>query len=109
MKLKRYVLLENNTILSNYEELQNGNVIRFLGFTERKEAFLKSVIKTSDNILDLVEPCKLWDLNGDLYEYAIDDFVFIEKVYDDTDFSTKEVKAIYKRQANGDYKRYEVL
>ena len=109
MELKRYVLLENNTILSNYEELQNGNVIRFLGFAERKEAFLKSVKKTSDNILDLVEPCKLWDLNGDLYEYTIDDFVFIEKVYDDTDFSTKEVLAIYKRQTNGDYKRYEVL
>ena len=99
MELKRYVLLSDNTILTKKE------------FEEQKKVddwfATRLFIKTSDNILDLVEPCKLWDLNGDLYEYTIEDFVFIEKVYDDTDFSTKEVKAIYKRQANGDYKRYD--
>lgn len=104
MELKRYVLLNTGRIydMTNaydvkcYDTVKNGS----------KETF--GLKKTSDNILNLVKPCKLWDLNGDLYEYAIDDFVFIEKVYDDTDFSTKEVKAIYKRQTNGDYKRYEI-
>lgn len=100
MELKRFVLLSDNTILTKKEFEEQRKVDIFYA-----DRLFK---KTSDNILDLVEPCKLWDLNGDLYEYAIDDFVFIEKVYDDTDFSKKEVKAIYKRQTNGDYKRYEV-
>lgn len=100
MELKRFVLLRNNTILTKKEFEEQRKVDNF--FTDR---LFKT---TSDNILDLVEPCYLDDLAGDLYEYNIDDYVMIDKVYSDTDFSKKEVKAIYKRQTNGDYKRYEV-
>ena len=111
MELKRFVLLNDNRVVEIYKKEKFGysyvdEVIYDIVCT--RSILMSDVKKTSDNILDLVEPCKLWNLNGDLYEYAIDDFVFIEKVYDDTNFSTKEVKAIYKRQTNGDYKRYEI-
>lgn len=133
MELKRYVLLNNNNLwdlgskknaygyafnrytpehkdmyYDHFEEL-NGNLILTNGSGKEKVVnTLGNIKKTSDNILDLVEPCYLDDLLGDLYEYNIDDYVMIDKVFSDTDFSEKEVKAIYKRQSNGDYKRYEV-
>jgi len=127
MEIKKYVLLKNNNVIKFYDNdkfglLKNNTVAEFyennkLGFLYIEEEggtiYIKNALTidiklTSDNLLDLVE---VEDM------VMSDDYVGALKVLSNTKhyFRTyhaivakKNVKAIYKRQSNGDYKRYEV-
>ena len=98
MELKRYVLLGNNWIYD---------------MNDPKDVWIKTsnrpVKKTSDNILDLVE---VGDLVAHRFwgetESIIQEVFRIEDILNPI-VNSGETKAIYKRQPNGDYKRYEVL
>ena len=116
MKFKKYVLTDDNQIyditkLTYYMSLDGVNeryqIPSRSSHTMETETINNRVIKTSDNILDLVVPCTLWDLDGDLYEVT-DNFMTIDKVFDEPLRNKEKITAIYKRQPNGDYKRYEV-
>jgi hypothetical protein len=73
--------------------------------------YLGKVLKSSDNILDLVEV-------GDLVEYHVFKEEYrtfkVDKVQEGVMLSYndycrfEDITVIYKRQANGDYKRYEM-
>ena len=106
MELKRYVLDTERCFI--YDLTKESDVKRFEMISKFATRFVNGACKTSDNILDLVVPCTLWDLDGDLYEHTMGDFVMIDKVFDDSSMSVRNVTAIYKKQPNGDYKRYEV-
>ena len=116
MELKRYVLNQKNEIIDVQKQDEKIEVVddNNLMFTNKHGwRFEGKCIKTSDNILNLLEPCTLWDLSGDLFEEHLNDnWVFINKYFSDTDFSNRskdaKVVAIYKRQSNGDFKKYEV-
>jgi len=108
MELKRYVLVRNTEVY--------GKSIVDTVIDTHLHVYENDVIKTSDNILDLVEVGDLVELDGkskrndvhmivsvidgDMITYD-DLFIYKNKNYDD-------VTAIYKKQPNGDYKRYEV-
>ena len=105
----RYILLNNNKIydLHDTKDVKAYDTVKGSSHDDFK------VKKTSNNILNLLEPCTLWDLSGDLFEEHLNDnWVFINKYFSDTDFSNRskdaKVVAIYKRQSNGDFKKYEV-
>ena len=133
MELKKYVLTDRNNIvdLSKGFNYANGHVGKFI----LKDDIVYSqyddncnlrtyckIKKTSDNILDLVEvgdllgvlPIKngMLDLNGIKEEIVMVTILKTSKI--NTIFSNRgdipknEILAIYKRQSNGDYKRYEV-
>lgn len=107
MFVKKYTLLHDNTIKTNDESI-----------------YINEVKKTSDNILDLVEV-------GDLVE--IKDSPYLHRVYEQiykglnnqvlsfiymtihttgqyllSEVNKDVIISIYKRQSNGDYKRYEI-
>lgn len=104
MELKRYVLLSDSTILTKKEFNEQRKVDDFYA-----DRLFK---KTSDNILDLVE---VEDLVG--YRFWGEDYEHIEKMTSEKRRIEKiaynecwyQILAIYKRQTNGDYKRYEVV
>lgn len=113
MELKRYVLLNDyNLILDS----KNEKELRVVHYTDGDE--LKVVVdawyyplaklnyKTSDNVLDFVEVGDLVETDGDIMNVQ---GIYVNKISLCRDIVDKtEIKAIYKRQANGDYKRYEV-
>lgn len=117
MELKRYVLLNGyNLILDskNKEELrvvhyEDGDVLKVV-VDKWYYPLEKLDYKTSDNILDLVE---VGDLIRTLYDGtllevgAIENGIFYQKKYSLKTYFD-DVKEVYKRQPNGDYKRYEV-
>lgn len=121
MELKRYVLKENGIIFDR-------QIASF---------YISDIKRTSDNILDLVDSMDLvvCKINNEFIknEFAymvianplfLSDLVFFlangdkvwfrdnqyddDKKYADIKRNGIEIKAIYKRQTNGDYKRYEV-
>ena len=131
MEIKRFVLLNDyNLILDskNEEELRvihykDGDVLKVVA-DNWYYPLEKLDYKTSDRILDLV-------VDGDLIE--IKDSVYVHRVYEQTykgldnqvlpfiymtihttsqyllsEVNKEVITAIYKRQTNGDYKRYEV-
>lgn len=101
MFVKNYTLLHDNTIKTSDESI-----------------YINEVKKTSDNILDLVEVGDLVEINNMSGIYYVDSiitdedclrvFICDQKYGYWFEFNETEVKAIYKRQTNGDYKRYEV-
>jgi len=127
MELKRYVLLENKEIIKTNEKqyictIDNCLYTKVDDWIDSKVSGYTAT-KTSDNILDLVEV-------GDLVEDKDGAVLqFYEWWYHDDDkedcpswirlgnpkrnvhttrWYTNEIVAIYKRQPNGDYKRYLV-
>ena len=107
MELKRYVLLNNNRIY----DLQNEKDIKRYDTVKNSSHVDFQVKKTSDNILDLVEGDDLLDLDGEIVHVFGTDEETGGYVLMNTDMIIKNssnITAIYKRQANGDYKRYEV-
>lgn len=118
MELKRYVLLNDyNLILDskNEEELRvvhydDGDVLKVV-VDNWYYPLEKLDYKTSDDILDFVE---VEDLVG--YRFWGEDYEHIEKMTSEKRRIEKitynemwyQILAIYKRQTNGDYKRYEV-
>ena len=115
MELKRYVMLENKEIKdtknTEYYIWENNKLCSGSG------GVLGEAIKTSDNILDLVEVGDLVEIHEMSGIYYVDSIIIDEGLRVFTcdqkhgywfDFNETEVKAIYKRQLNGDYKRYEV-
>ena len=110
MELKKYVLFNNNEI-SILEELDSFYVKNNSLFLKNGRVWLGDFKKTSDNLLDLVEVgdlveevliCQVTsighDVNSDItrFYYLLGSIAWFD------------VKAIYKRQQNGDFKRYEV-
>ncbi len=129
MELKRYVLGIEKGIIdtkgTEYYIWERNKLCSGGG------GVLDIILKTSDNILDLVEMADLVEvdyLNGllningsevrihkiELVQLVVKDISGKTKIIIDmTEDSNKTVKpecviAIYKRQPNGDYKRYEV-
>ena len=107
MELKRYVQINRGTVydleepqqLRAYEMIKNGTQSVF------------GVKKTSDNILDLVEVGDLVEHN----EYEDELRKVVSNGLERTLYLMgseymfyENIVAIYKRQPNGDYKRYEV-
>ena len=124
MELKRYVLLEKKQILdlliiendfitglTNY--IVNGSKTMLFKLNKiAKEGYInvdEEVIKTSDNILDLVEVGDLVELKGNdmFYVTSINSDYFMNN-NDGVNRGSSHIVAIYKRQQNGDYKKYEV-
>lgn len=125
MELKRYVMLSNKMILDSFKKdftmtLDKELVIIYGEIYEMKD-FMKGVLKTSDNILDLVEVGDLVECtyhhessdNGEwiekplYYIKGISDIYFHLPVFS-LEKTHKYITALFKRQPNGDYKRYEV-
>jgi len=121
MELKRYVLTELHGIIDTtkvYDDETNDYkidneelLVRHHSTTTVFTSFGK-VKKTSDNILDLVEV-------GDLVSHRFwgETESIIKEIRCETDINwhvkqevvlSGEITAIYKRQQNGDFKRYEV-
>ena len=133
MELKRYVML--NKEIYEVERVLENDVkhvyFKAVGEEYNRTIYDGDVYKTSDNILDLVEMADLVEvdyLNGllnrngsevrihkiELVQLVVKDVSGKTKIIIDmTEDSNKTVKpecviAIYKRQPNGDYKKYEV-
>lgn len=123
-KLKRYVLLRNNTILDvsteTYYIKGENELYRYRPNACMVTVKIGYVKKTSDNILDLVEVDDLLELDNnweilkvkridkDNQPVGIIRTSSNTEEYSFKDYRKKEIKAIYKRQLNGDYKRYEL-
>lgn len=117
MELKRYVLTELHGIIDTtkvYDDETNDYkidneelLVRHHSTTTVFTSFGK-VKKTSDNLLDLVE---VGDLVAHRFwgetESIIQEVFRIEDILNPI-VNSGETKAIYKRQQNGDFKRYEV-
>ena len=118
MKLKRYVLLENNEIYDLEKQLILGDgreeVGGYLGYELKIGSNFTTtrygdILKTSDNILDLVEAGDL--VKGDTACIFVSE---VTGIYDEEIqtlyhlYWKKEIDTIYKKQPNGDYKKYEV-
>lgn len=109
MDEKKYIIdLKDN----RYSVRFNGEIYFNKG---NKIVKIGNVAKTSDNILDLVEVGDLVELKNDTRMVHIHNQrwldVFLSKVQEpeEDEFKIKDnIKAIYKRQPNGDYKKYEV-
>ena len=114
MELKKYVLLKDNRVVEIYKKEKFGysyvdEVINDIVCT--RSILISDVKKTSDNILDLVG---VGDLVG--YRFWGEDYENIDKMRDEQNINNDikyngngfVIVAIYKRQTNGDYKRYEV-
>ena len=115
MKLKRYVLVGFQIFeVDEQANYHNGETIVFRPKYESYNITLykNEPYKTSDNILDLFEV-------GDMVQDNCDNVLKVTSVMHDTNgdkvfycildtWEEDEVTAIYKRQPNGDYKRYEV-
>ena len=109
-QLKRYVLLEDCTIWEN----DNFHVCDVNRLARPSGVIIGTIIKTSDDILELVE---IGDLVEDTYGITamVVAFGLIGEGGEDertfkccyVDVLYEDVKAIYKRQSNGDYKKYE--
>ena len=84
----------------------------------------KHMVKTSDNIIDLVEVGDLVEIESSVYLHRVYEQIYkglnnqvlpyiymnvhIESQYPLKDVNREVITSIYKRQPNGDYKRYEV-
>jgi hypothetical protein len=117
MKLKRYVMIKNNGVyiykLNNIDKfktyIEDDKVQLCLG---DKRSYWGELIKSSDNILDLIE---VEDLVAHRF-YGQEDSI-ITHIKNDNDIrfhvekkviKSGDITAIYKLQPNGDYKKYEV-
>lgn len=120
MELKKYVLLSDNIIVDvskeNYYLTQKG-LIRYRENAVMQKTLMGTVKSTSDNILDLVEVGDLVELNGGdgndndvhMIVNVIDgDMITLDKLWVYKERDKDAIVAIYKRQTNGDYKRYEL-
>lgn len=126
MELNRYVLMKNGKIL----DLRKVGFTKYITVEEMVKNYGK-VKSTSDNILDFVEMADLIEvdyLNGILDSRGNE--IRVHKIYlvqlvtkdisdkthividmkEDGNIDVKKdyIVAIYKRQPNGDYKKYEV-
>jgi hypothetical protein len=127
MELKRYVLTNGNEIIEDnvkgcYVNKHGYAVYGPLGDLFDLHDESKKVKRTSDNILDLVEvgdmveignrfqPCGVMDITDiDGSRKPIEDWWLCGKFYRNIiKNDNQRITAIYKRQPNGDYKRYEV-
>ena len=118
MTLKRYVLTTDGYIykkeqVKEHKGTDTTHIVSF-GIVSYH---LINIKKTSDNILDLVEVGDLVEINEMSGIYYVDSIIIDEGLRVFTcdqkygywfDFNETEVEAIYKRQTNGDYKRYGV-
>jgi len=111
MELKRYVQINRGDVYDLQDERQRKAYETIKHGTQS----VFGVKKTSDNILDFVE---VGDLVEDTYGITakVVDFGLSGDGGEDerifkccyVDILYEDVKAIYKRQPNGDYKKYEV-
>ena len=114
MELKRYVLLNDYNLILDSKNEEELRVVHYADGDELKVVvdnwyypLAKLDYKTSDNILNLVELGDLVEDGNNIMRVA----QYENGVFFDVDSYTCQegfVKAIYKRQTNGDYVRYEV-
>ena len=141
MELKKYVMLNNKVIVDTTTEIYylrgEAQLYRDRPNACRVTVCMGNVLKTSDNILDLVESmdligCKVNNpfINNQIIYMVIDNPIFLadlvfflvngdkvwfrdsqyddEEKYADIKRNRIEIISIYKLQPNGDYKKYEV-
>ena len=103
MELKRYVMLNNNKVydLTNEDDFNKYQTVKNGSHWDLQ------VKKRSDNILDLVEVGDLVSRN-EYNKMIITEILDEESLLHDVQRSCYSIFAIYKRQPNGDYKKYEV-
>ena len=112
MKLERYILFTDGMIYKYNEHSDLFHYVNDETVNVHKQRIRQELVKiSSDNILDLVE---VGDLVEEKNGFAL---MRVELIQDDTFYSctsmeyyiTKtDVQNIYKKQPNGDYKKYEV-
>lgn len=113
MELKKYILLKNNTIVKFYKNERFGFSYiedEINGVILTRSLLISNVKKTSDNILDLVEPGDMLLRNDDCYYYIVVTDIDTDTFYGDNAeiWRGNRITYIWKCQENGDYKRYEV-
>ena len=108
MKLKRYVRDTSRNIIFDLENKKSLN--RFKMITEHSTAFINGNYKTADTILELAQV-------GDMFENQDGIFLITHIIHDeDTWFISYKnvphlaelVKALWVRQDNDTFKRYEL-
>jgi|GEM_PF-3193023 len=128
MKLERYVLLDNEIIYDQESIKEDELIYRIIKRIENgdTENLCRKFVKSSNNILDLVEVGDLVECTyhkeattGEKWvETPIHSIITISDKYFkryinhlhglSIEKTHKFITAIYKKQPNGDYKRYEV-
>ncbi|AUD65406.1 hypothetical protein BK011_06770 [Tenericutes bacterium MZ-XQ] len=134
IKLKRFVLLDNNEIIdtnNKYEECPEkwempDNYVCYLDYPKENALIgglictlsidMNRVKKTSDNILDLLE---VGDLAGTLFTIGKETELRVQQVmnlnkpdrihFHGGEVFKRDIVCIYKLKKNGDYTRYEVI
>ena len=109
MELKRYVMIGKE--IFEVERVLENDVkhvyFKAVGEEYNRTIYDGDVYKTSDNILDLVEVGDLVSRN-EYNKMIITEILDEESLLHDVQRSCYSIFAIYKRQPNGDYKKYEV-
>jgi hypothetical protein len=115
-EIKKYVLLDDKRIVEIYGKTKFGyeyvDSKTENGIVVTRTILEDKIIKSSNNLLDLVEKRDLIEfVDNDIHMViSADEGNFITTtnlfIYKKRDYD--KLKSIYKRQPNGDYKRYEV-
>lgn len=113
MELKKYILNTDNQIFTSDKVHDSGGEYkgRMVLHSTPEKYFMGYLKETSDNILDLVELGDLVETPKDIQRVEIieeDRYVLQHTRTHWIVISKINVIAIYKKQPNGDYKRYEV-
>ena len=122
MELKRYVQIRKEIFEVEEVIFNTDNYVQFKAVNEnhKRTIYKGDGYKNSDNILDLVEVGDLVEIDNDWEILKV--LIFSKKhnivcmvhtssnteEYEFYDYRKKHITAIYKRQTNGDYKKYEV-
>ena len=115
MELKRYVLLKTKSIVDTQNDTNFIYELKLISVAYLKkvsEVIDDLVEKSSDNILDLVEVGDLVATERDVQRIENLDFETQFILHHNRNYNIvmnkENVIEIYKKQPNGDYKRYEV-
>jgi hypothetical protein len=124
MEIKKYALLEDKTIQECNEDKMHITSDNYLAMNSGM--IIDKVLKTSNNILDLVEEGDLVDIlftgNNTYHKLEVMEItdrslitshlhITKENMYGFTYDETKKIpfiRTLFKLQPNGDYKKYEV-
>lgn len=114
MELKKYVLVNKRIIDTQSIEFKdsdyyiyndklmlfrlNGNDVDMTDKIDKTSNNILDLVEVGDLIVDIVSPKYVLLVNSNSFD-VVGSYNAIEK---------KHIKVIYKRQPNGDYKRYEV-
>jgi hypothetical protein len=118
MEIKKYVLLDDKRIDEIYGKTKFGyeyvDSKTESGIVITRTLLEDRIVKTSNNILDLVEVGDLVEASTlniyNIYQFEKYDGLKVYAKYLNNGYGvlSSKITSIYKKQPNGDYKRYEV-